>query len=296
MEVLPSFLLIGAVKCGTTALAHYLHQHPDIRIADGKETGFFDSDMFLTKDVSWYSRQYFRSAQNSELLGDATPTYFYSPQLVVPRLREAVPNCEHKYILLLRDPVKRAWSHFLYMRRLGLETREFQVALEQEIEGGYVRDRCAYYSWGRYSKYLKKWFSEVGRENMLVLLTEDLQADSVGTTARAFGFLGVDADFIPHDFRRRNVARSARSPALARFLWNDKLRRIVKSVLPVRMRRRIRYVVDELNSMDRNGDCKIDFSIARRLYDLYEGDRQFLEATLGSGTTARWRTGSGPEN
>src|ERR1051326_983405 len=115
---LPTFLIIGAGRSGTTSLARYLGSHPHVFMARAKEMHFFDSD---SKTREWY-RPRFAEARRQTAVGEATPNYLYEPA-AIKRMAAIVP--EARLIAILRDPVDRAYSHYWQNRSLGKETMTF---------------------------------------------------------------------------------------------------------------------------------------------------------------------------
>ena len=106
--MLPSFLILGAQKAGTSSLYNYLRQHPSLRLPQKKEMHFFD--LYYMRGLKWYARQFPAFVFNrTKKTGEATPYYLFHPA-VAERVATALPNV--KLIALLRDPTVRAFAHF----------------------------------------------------------------------------------------------------------------------------------------------------------------------------------------
>jgi hypothetical protein len=197
---LPDFLILGAQKTGTTALYAYLRWHPQITGPSFKEVSFFDRH--YARGERWYRAH--MPVARSAVVGEASPSYLLHP-LAPERAARMVPGA--RLIALLRNPVERAFSQYQHEVVLGRETLSFEDALTQEDERmrGEV-DRMlgdpAYFSYawwnytyaarGRYAEQLERWYDAFPREQVLVVLTDDLAADTAGTYARVLDFLGVD--------------------------------------------------------------------------------------------------------
>jgi len=127
---MPDFLIIGAQKCGTTSLYRYLIQHPQIEPAIKKEIHYFDLN--YNKPIQWYLNQFpALKTQSDRITGEATPYYIFHPHAPY-RIKEHMPDA--KIIVLLRNPVDRAYSHYHYaVERYG-ETLSFEEALDIENE------------------------------------------------------------------------------------------------------------------------------------------------------------------
>ncbi len=203
---LPDFLIIGAQKAGTTALYSYLRRHPHIIGPSWKEVSFFDRH--YARGAAWY-RGNFPNALRARraLVGEASPSYLFHP-LAPERVAALVPHA--RLIVLLRDPVDRALSHYQYEVALGREALSFEdaVAREEERTHGEVErmlQDSAYFSaawWnytyvarGRYAEQLERWFAAFPRERLLILPSEELADEPAAAYARVLEFLGA----APHE-------------------------------------------------------------------------------------------------
>ena len=199
---LPDFLILGAQKAGTTALYAYLRWHPAITGPSWKEVSFFDRH--YGRGVRWY-RGHFPLRPRGRLVGEASPGYLFHP-LAPERVRETVPGA--RLIVLLRDPVDRALSHYHHEVGLGRERLSFEDALaaEEERTRGeeerMVREPSyfshpwwdyTYVARGRYAEQLERWFAVFGREQLLVVASEELAADPQAAYGRVLAFLGAPA-------------------------------------------------------------------------------------------------------
>lgn len=188
---LPTFVIAGVQKCGTSTLSATLRRHPQILMARPKELHFFDYG--LRKGMEWYEAQ-FPVGPRHKAWGEATPRYLYDDR-ARERMGTMLPETT-KFLVMLRDPVKRAYSHYWHTRWQGPETVEsFEEALKLEPErleaGRYHRMNHSYVDRGRYLRQLQDLEGLVGKERIMVHLLEDLTADWEGVLARTFEFLGV---------------------------------------------------------------------------------------------------------
>jgi hypothetical protein len=199
---LPDFLILGAQKAGTTALYAYLRWHPGITGPSWKEVSFFDRH--YGRGTAWY-RGHFPLRSRGRLVGEASPGYLFHP-LAPERVREIVPAA--KLIVLVRDPVDRALSHYHHEVALGREPLTFEEALDAEPvrtrgeeakmlrEPGYFSRAWWDYTYlarGRYAEQIERWFAVFPREQLLVVPSEELSSDPSGSYARVLDFLGVAA-------------------------------------------------------------------------------------------------------
>jgi len=207
LRTLPDFLIIGAQKSGTTFLYQLLVQHPRVKPAFAKEVHYFDLN--FGKGDNWY-RSYFplqRRNRSTYITGEASPYYLFHPH--APR-RASVVVPDAKLVVLLRNPVDRAYSHYQHqVKRVGGEAREtlpFEEAIEAEekivprevdkmlqdesyVSSGH-RTR-SYLSRGIYIDQLLLWSSFFRREQMLVLKSEDLFNDTTNALERVLDLLEI---------------------------------------------------------------------------------------------------------
>jgi Sulfotransferase domain len=189
------FVIGGAMKGGTTALSTFLGRHPEVRMAANKEAHFFDTDEHFPArarpDYAAYHRL-FSPGPCTRLLGDATPIYLYWGSAPA---RIAAYNPRMKWVLLLRQPVERAYSHWNMLRQNGQEKLPFAEAVAEESRRLGSARRCRVYSYldrGFYARQLRRLFSVVPRSQVLVLRSEELRQDHHATLRRVFEFLGID--------------------------------------------------------------------------------------------------------
>ena len=199
---LPDFLIIGAQKAGTTSLCTYLFQHPDIKPPRRKEIHYFDSPEFGL-GPRWY-RAHFSPKRDTQLTGEASPYYLCHPH-APRRVRELVPDA--RLIVLLRDPVERALSHYHHQVRHGREPLSFEAAIDAEPErlaGEYERmiSDETYYSeayWGfsyvtrgLYAEQLRRWSAHFDVSSMLILDSHDFFASPRDVHLKTLKFLNLD--------------------------------------------------------------------------------------------------------
>jgi sulfotransferase family protein len=212
---LPDFLIVGAMKSGTSTLRAYLDAHPEVFCA--REQHFFN--LHFDRGADWY-RQRFAAAGAKRLLGEKCPEYLHNP-VAAERMGGLLPDA--RLIVLLRDPVERAYSHYWHERRTGRETLSFAQALAAEPERRSAKEtRYAYVERGRYLSQLQRIDELYPRERVLVLLFEDLRDDPAGTFAAVCRFLGVDDTFSPSALGEvRNPYRTYRPRWLFKLLTNQ---------------------------------------------------------------------------
>lgn len=206
----PDFVIAGAMRCGTTSLFHWLGHHPGVFPAAGKELHYFDRH--YDRGVDWY-RSHFAGARERQVCGEATPAYLFLPW-ARERMVDDLPRT--RFIVSLRNPADRAWSHYWHNRERGAEPLGFAEAIAAETKR--LREpaawaRFGYAARGRYAEQLEALFDRVGRERVLVLVFEtELVRDPTSGFRRACTFLGLDDVVSSEVGRRVNEARHIRSP------------------------------------------------------------------------------------
>jgi hypothetical protein len=249
---LPNFLIIGAMKAGTTALYTYLEQHSQVYMSPVKEPNFFAFEgekmtfrapqdqeginRTSVTDIEAY-RALFEGVSNETAIGEASHWYLYSPK-ASERIRHHIPDV--RLITILRDPVERAYSQWLHFVRDNREPiTDFARALEAEDER--IRNNWAfgrYASRGFYHAQLKRYFDVFDRNQIKVYLYEDLSADPVGVLQDVFEFLGVDEAFAPDVSVKPNVSGIPQNKALHILLTRQqRIKAVLKPHLPARLLR-----------------------------------------------------------
>jgi hypothetical protein len=199
-RALPDAVILGAQKSGTSSLHHYLVQHPGVIAPLRKEVHYFDVNH--GRGEAWYRAHFGRTGQPGLNL-DSSPYYLFHPA-VPQRLRALLP--EARLIVLLRDPVRRAYSHYWHERDKGRERLDFAAALAAEparlgdseaalatgrLQRSAAHQHFSYLARGRYAEQLERWFAVFPRGQILVLRFEDLAREPLAVLNRALAFLDL---------------------------------------------------------------------------------------------------------
>lgn len=216
--MMPNFIIIGAPRAGTTSLYHYLHQHPQIVMGKIKETNFFaflasqlETNYEIKPNSKWQVttlpeyEALFESKKNAKAIGEASPIYLFTP---------GVPNQIHKYIptakiiLILRNPIDRAYSTYLKNRREGFETRSFEDAVMQEIQNPstIVCSENFYVRAGLYFEHITRYLQYFDISRFKIIFQEDLEEFPKVILKNVFEYLEVENQFIPDVSVRFNEA------------------------------------------------------------------------------------------
>jgi hypothetical protein len=218
-RLLPNAIILGAQKGGTTTLFDLLARHPLVLTSCTKEVHFFD--LHQARGINWYRAHFPLARQRDKLASrgldpvvlEASPYYLFHPA-VPGRLAQALPHA--RLIVLLRDPVARAWSHYWHERTRGYEWRSPEAAFKREprrLAGeeerlladpayrSHVHRHFSYLGRSRYAAQLERWLALFAQEQILVLRSEDLFSSPATTVAQVLRFLGLPQ--APELVRRR---------------------------------------------------------------------------------------------
>lgn len=262
----PDLFIVGAAKCGTTSLYHYLSGHPEIYMSPDKEPDYFAPDLVTNtvgeamrygEDLERYL-SLFNDAGSAKRLGEASARYIFSreaPQLI----RDFQPN---PYIIaMIRNPVDMIYS--MHGQRLAEgkeDIADFQEALGAEADRRQGRRiprgsknplLTIYRDRARFGEQLPRWFETFGRERVHIIVFEDLIRDPATIFRQLLEFLEVDPEYQPESFRAYNPSHAPRSTTLRSLLNAQLPRRVVRGLVPQlvrdRMRRRLVRPVRHLN-------------------------------------------------
>lgn len=273
------FFVVGAQKAGTTALHYHLSKHPALFLPRVKETHFFDDGHGeYHKGVEHYLRAHYSDAAADQMAGEVDPEYLFFPQ-VAERLARHFPAS--KLIFLFREPVARAYSHYLMSYSRGIELLELSAALDREdfrlsmrpedidptkervpyippaVDESHraelfqhvVQSDFAYVNRSRYARQVEVYLRHFPREQMLFLLSEDLLAHPEEAMTRVYDFLAVPY-LAPRSLQEgeRNAASAPRLRALQDFLLDpSSLKGMIKPFLPSALRRRLKSKLLQFN-------------------------------------------------
>jgi hypothetical protein len=209
----PNFLIVGAQKSGTTSLYNYLKQHPQIYMSPAKEPHFFVSHFLklphrgigdnvyrVIKDLKKYEAL-FSDVRNEKKIGEATATYLYYYEGAISRIKTMLGNVE--IVIILRNPVDRAYSGYMHLIRDDREYLSFEDSLKEETPR-IANNWCSlwhYTSTGFYYKQVKAYLNKFSR--VKILLFDDMQEAPLRLLKDLYNFLDVDGSFIPNDLMVR---------------------------------------------------------------------------------------------
>ncbi len=197
MQKWPNFFIVGAPKAGTTSLYAYLKETKDIYMSPVKEPRYFqiripESYLPRISDKAKYLKL-FRKVTDEKAIGEATPTYLQDPESA-KLIHNVVPDA--RIIILLRDPVERAFSHYLTIKSQGIEKNSFHNVIKQSIEIRLkgIEKYNTYLDHGLYAKAVKRYVNIFGTNKVKILIFEEFIKDPKKTIQDVLDFLGVKSE------------------------------------------------------------------------------------------------------
>lgn len=286
-RILPNFFIVGAAKSGTTSMYRYLEQHPDVYMPSFKEPHWFarvepSSELIVhsvTSEAEYLGL--FEGWDGERAIGEASPSYLWD--VAAPgRIKQEVPDA--KIIVLLREPVSRAFSHYLMDVREGMEARPFLRALQEDYaihKKGWGISHL-YVELGMYCEQISRYLDRFGRESVLVLFFEEVFADPDSTfyaLERTLNFLGVYPT-VPNgvDLQRRYNPHAVPRGRFSRFMLRAlAIRSMARRFLPERSKQLLREKVLLRQAEKPEADPQaIEF-----LRHIYAHETACLESVLG---------------
>src|SRR3990172_1473891 len=255
---LPNLLIIGAAKAGTTTLYDLLIGHKKVYMSFVKEPMFFSRDAYFQRGLQWYAQTFFANSEAYPVRGEATPHYLYWAEKVAPRIRESMPDAPIKFIVILRDPVERAYSWYWNMIKEGEEDLSFEDALAREPErlesnDGDLRSKGSmifgYQKGGMYARQIKEFLKVFPRESFHFLLQDDLRSPQSEALTSLYGFLGFPANLVGDALAKRNPSTLPYSRTLQGWLRSQsRVKETAKRLLPFRFRYSLKKYLTDRNT------------------------------------------------
>jgi hypothetical protein len=262
---LPDFLIVGAMKSGTSTLRDLLTLRHDVFLPPG-EVHFFSDEQKYARGIDWYA-SLFDAGAGAAAIGEKTPTYSYLPACA-ERIHGHVPDA--KLVWLFRDPVARTYSHYWHSVKNGSERLSFRAAIQTEADR-VARDRWRGYQLrSMYHEQVERYLELFPRERMHFLLLERLLRDPLGETNALLSFLGVEqldaAPVLPRS-NRTFIPRSLNAQWAIRRIFRQRTR-------PYRL-------LSRLNRRPIAGYPRIEPAIREQLRDRFREPNQKLARLTG---------------
>ncbi|PIE73877.1 MAG: sulfotransferase [Deltaproteobacteria bacterium] len=293
-ETSPNFFIVGAHKAGTTSLYAYLRQHPQVFMPERiKEPCYFRGDPGsfepgppqLEKESFYW--ELFKDAKGCKAIGEASTDYFYYSRKSALNIKEHDPRA--KIIIILRNPIERAYSNYIWALKEGAESeKSFRQALdlEENRRKKGMGSVWHYKSKGFYASSVRDYLNIFNASQVKVILFEDLKNDANSVCQELFNFLGVDS-FCPDTSTVYNVSGVAKIASLQRALNRPSGVMKLGYLLPAKLRKQARSVVRRFNTQnDRARWPQLENDDFAYLLDLYRNDILELQEVIGRDLSA----------
>ena len=282
--MLPNFMIIGVEKGGTTSLYHYLKQHSDIYFPEVKEPNFFSVGRGISIQQEYEAL--YDDADTQTAIGDASVSYFHDPT-AAQRIKALIPDC--RFLLILRDPVDRAFSHYhMLIQQRAIPKRPFREALvEAEASGSYLNTGIPN---SRYADSIESYFRCFGSDAFNIHRYADYKANNTGTIKNILHFLGVSEQVKAETAKKYNTSRVYRNRHIHELVYGKgSLKSLAKRLIPTRAQIWIREAIQKINSEPPPVCTEEERHMALRvLRDDIDRTEELLSWDL-----SEWKTGGG---
>lgn len=276
--------IIGAPKSATTSLKNYLSSHQDIAVSEEKELTFFvNDDEYVKGEEELWGDYYASQNLSGKVLVAKNVSVMYSEKALL-RIKEH--NSKIKLVMILRNPVDRAYSAYWYARRKGWENLEtFEEAAFADplrFGGDWIREGgCAYLEHGCYAKYVDLVERIFGKDSLRVYFLEDLKKRPQEICNELFDWVGVERKSISFVRERFNKAATVRSRAVVSLLRLKPglVRTVVTTLIPRRVRNKLKAFIAKLNEKPFEVP-KLDQKTRSALIDYFEPHNEKLKDRL----------------
>ena len=286
---LPNYMFIGAAKSATTTFFDILKKHEDIFVPKFKEPHFFNIDENYFKGLDWYKKTYFTDINNESVIIDFTPTYLYH-KLCAERIFNSLgPNV--KFVIILRNPIDRAYSHYNHSKRDGHEVSSFENAVKLENEriekfrdkNDFLSElRCSYISQGLYFEMISAYLKYFDLNNFFIINFESEVVQNLDQTLLNLSkFLKIDLSNLDYEIHS-NKSGKPKYKLLQKIITNNNLfRKILKILVPQKHRQIIRNKIKNFNKED-FVYLQLSEGMRRQLFEKYfRKDIMKLENLIG---------------
>ncbi len=238
MILTPNFFIVGTPKSGTTSLFHYLQEHPEVFLPELKEPHFFscpevNNTYYKTKIVD-SKEEYltlYQSTKTYKAIGDLSSSYLFNKESAS---RIKVFNPKAKIIIVLRDPVERAISHYLMDVNLGYINVSFKEVLKNKNK--HKKFYQEYVELGFYEKQIERYKNHFPDSQIKIILSSSLFTDTLGILKETYNFINVSTTFTPDFKKRHNQYRESRFDFLNFFLKSNIIKNVIPSTLKARLK------------------------------------------------------------
>jgi hypothetical protein len=297
---LPDFLIVGGARCGTSSLYSYLNEHPEVFMPDLKEPHFFNYLGCSTSPhpgrLPWTIEDYaelFKPGRQEQKLGEASASYLHFHEKVIPTMRSIYGGKarEVKIVIILRNPIERAWSYYMLLRRNKHNLNFFETVHKYcRCEEKTFHD---FLNAGHYAEQVREYLGAF--ESVRILMFEDFQRDPAAVVRGIFNLIEVnDTRFIPANintiYNASGTPKSGLGEFFYYFLFQENIaKKFFKCLLPLRLRLRIKAEIGTrvMNNVEMPADVR-EF-LTKTYRQSLESLRDLLPLPAQKATVDKWR-------
>jgi len=276
---MPNFFIVGAPKAGTTSLYRYLSEHPQVFMSKPKEVNFFSCEeiekqglyynSFKVHTIDEYERL-FNNADGKKTVGEASVSYLFYPNTPL-KIKNLIPNA--KIIILLREPVERAYSHYLMDKRLGLVDLDFDEIVYKKKKHKFLDLYYQQYiELGLYFEQVFRYLSTFGENQVKIYLFDDIKNNLPKVLEDLFGFLEIDANLKIDPNKKYNTFSMPKNNFIILLYSSNIIRKIFNTIIPVSMKENVMNIFFEKVKKP-----KMNLETIRHLKKFYKSDLMKLE-------------------
>ncbi|ACV64771.1 sulfotransferase [Desulfofarcimen acetoxidans DSM 771] len=281
--MLPNFICPGVQKSATTTLYDILKQHPDIYLPKKlKEPGFFHVEERYLKGINWYEENYYSDVINEKVIGDMSTGYIFEEKALDRIIKDLGKDL--KIIIILRNPVDRAYSHYLMNTRNGIESLSFREAIENEKRRIQLSNEnklnYSYFSRGLYAEQIKRILRYYDKKQILIVLFEEFVKNQDFILNNIYDFLEVERIKVINNIKS-NAASKSRFELISKLIMypSNLTRKIIRLIIPnSKIRKYVALKIYQINQ--KRMEYSIDANYRKLLSEKYKEDIKELEAIL----------------
>lgn len=292
--ILPNFLIVGVQKAGTTSIYNYLQEHPQVYMSRVKETNFLEKDWEKIPleqqnkngivTIEKYA-ELFADVKDEIAIGEVSPNYLFHYESSAARIKQYLPDA--KLIVVLRNPVERAYSDHLMHLRDAIGYRSLSEQIKHSSHKSFILRKGFYY------EPIKYYFEQFEREQIRVFFYDDLCAKPQEFMQEMYQYLEVNSNFTPDTNKKAQVAKIPKNKAINNLLQRKNLLRntaanIMKTVMPVETRQKLRDRLISFNSQTKKA-IPLSSEERQQLIELYREDILQLQDLLEK-DLSKWLT------
>ncbi len=275
-----NLFIVGVAKGGTTSLHSYLDKHPEVSMSRIKEPNYFtwkqirDQGLYYVKEKNIETESEYLSlfeiTENVKILGEASVSYMFYPGTAQ---KIKAYNPESKVIILLRDPVKRANSHYLMDKRLGFVKKKLSDIFHDPDRENSLHYQ-QYIKLGQYYSQVKEYLDVFDQKNIRIYLSSEFKTETSRILAEIIEFLGLNGQIEIDTSKQHNVSGQGKN-ALVRMIYKNRfLRKMIKGILPKSIGEAAK------GAAFKSGGDSIDSELEKEIREFYKADILKLEQLI----------------